>query len=216
MTDDDRDGSGQFTQQYPDDAFLQAVRAHEPGGTSEIAAAVGCTTQNADYRLRQLEAAGAVTSKKIGGTLVWTTHHDEGDGDTTGDRPTERAIGRNTPPDPTQSSGRETDRRRQAARAFTRRVVDRLGDSVREAYLFGSVALEDATESSDVDVLVVVDADADFASVDDRLLDIAYTTGMEYDVPIEVHSIRGDDFDARRDRGEPLVRRVLRDGVAIA
>jgi predicted transcriptional regulator len=76
MTDETRDERGQFAPEYADEGFLDAVRAHEPAGTSEVADAVGCTTQNADYRLRQLRDAGYVESKKVGRSLVWTLADD--------------------------------------------------------------------------------------------------------------------------------------------
>jgi predicted transcriptional regulator len=77
MTDDRRDEQGRFAPEYSDGEFLDAVREHEPAGTSEVADAVGCTTQNADYRLRKLRDAGRVKSKKVGRSLVWTLSGDE-------------------------------------------------------------------------------------------------------------------------------------------
>ncbi|AUV80259.1 hypothetical protein C2R22_00095 [Salinigranum rubrum] len=76
MTEDRRDEHGQFAPEYTTEEFLNAVREHEPAGTSEVAEAVGCTTQNADYRLRQLREGGRVASKKIGRSLVWTLTND--------------------------------------------------------------------------------------------------------------------------------------------
>lgn len=187
MADDERDATGRYAQQYPDEAFVNAVEAREPAGTSEIAQAVGCTTQNADYRLRRLERDGSVSSKKVGGSLVWTAEVADGN----------------------DMSHRD------AASTFFDRVQDRLGDAIVDGYLFGSVARETATETSDVDVLVVVDADADFQSVDDQLLAIAYDVGLEFDVQIEVHPVREREFVARQERGEPFVRRVLEEGTAI-
>lgn len=40
---------------------------------------------------------------------------------------------------------------------------------------------------------------ADYATIDDQLLDIAYAIQLDYDVPIEVHSIRASEFAARKD-----------------
>lgn len=71
MVDDRRDDRGQFTPTYSEEEFLNAVSEYEPAGTSEVADAVNCTYQNADYRLRQLEEKGKVRSKKIGQSLVW-------------------------------------------------------------------------------------------------------------------------------------------------
>jgi len=77
MTEERRDERGQFTPQYDDEEILDAVRNHEPAGTSEVADALGCTTQNADYRLRKLRDAGRVESKKVGRSLVWTLSGDK-------------------------------------------------------------------------------------------------------------------------------------------
>lgn len=77
MTEERRNERGQFTPQYDDEEILDAVRDHEPAGTSEVADALGCTTQNADYRLRKLRDAGRMESKKVGRSLVWTLSTDE-------------------------------------------------------------------------------------------------------------------------------------------
>lgn len=71
MSNRDRGDSGQYRPEYTDEAFLDAVRENEPATTSEIAAAVGCVRQSADYRLRQLREEGLVTNKKVGPSLVW-------------------------------------------------------------------------------------------------------------------------------------------------
>jgi predicted transcriptional regulator len=67
----DRTDAGQFQPEYDEDAFLKAVREHDPATTAEVAEAVGCVRQNAIYRLKQLREAGAVTSKKAGQSTVW-------------------------------------------------------------------------------------------------------------------------------------------------
>jgi len=68
----DGEGGGKAAnEQYPDSAFLEAIRDGNRG-TSDIADAVGCKRRTADYRLRQLEEAGDVTSEKIGRSLVWS------------------------------------------------------------------------------------------------------------------------------------------------
>ena len=54
-----------------DRGVLDAVAARESASTTEIAEEVGITCQTAVQRLRQLEERGAVTSRKIGTSLVW-------------------------------------------------------------------------------------------------------------------------------------------------
>lgn len=76
MSENDRDDRGHFQPEHDDREFLTAVATHEPAGTTEIAEAVGVTRQNADKRLRRLEEAGTVTSKKIGNSLAWMLAED--------------------------------------------------------------------------------------------------------------------------------------------
>ena len=77
MSERDRDSSGRFKPEVSDEEILDAVRNHEPAGTSEVGDAVGLARQNADYRLRQLEDEGRIESKKVGQSLVWTLLSDE-------------------------------------------------------------------------------------------------------------------------------------------
>lgn len=113
--------------------------------------------------------------------------------------------------DPSNPSAHAIDQRahRQAAQDFFDRVLDRLDDAIEACHLFGSVARGVATASSDVDVLVVVADDADFAAVDDVLLELAYAVQLEHEVRIEVHSITASEFSDRRDRGDPFLSNVL-------
>ncbi|SFH05365.1 FaeA-like protein [Halopelagius inordinatus] len=67
--------SGDVT--HPEEDYLDAVRAHAPASTKEVADAVGVTRQGADYRLRQMESDGEVESKMVGNSLVWMIIDDE-------------------------------------------------------------------------------------------------------------------------------------------
>lgn len=105
---------------------------------------------------------------------------------------------------------------REAAETFVERLHTRLDDAIDACYLFGSVARDDATADSDVDVLVVIADDADYATVDDQLLDLAYDVQLEYEVRVEVHSIRAAEFATRKERGDPVVRTAVEEGESIA
>ena len=67
----EQDDSGKIRQKYSDEDFIDAVEAHEPASTKEVADAVGCSRRNADARLRTLEDAGQVRSKMVGNSLTW-------------------------------------------------------------------------------------------------------------------------------------------------
>lgn len=68
---DERDDEEKFTSTYPESAFLDAIRSEHNPTTGDIAEAVGCTQQNAWYRLDQLRELGIVTSEKVGNANVW-------------------------------------------------------------------------------------------------------------------------------------------------
>lgn len=72
MSESERDDHGRFTPKHTDEVIVAAVEKHAPAGTSEVADELGIARPSADYRLRRLEDAGRVTSKKIGNTLAWT------------------------------------------------------------------------------------------------------------------------------------------------
>jgi len=62
---------------HSEEEYFDAIRENTPASTSEIAGAVGVTRQGADYRLRQLEEDGKVTSKMVGNSLVWMLAEDD-------------------------------------------------------------------------------------------------------------------------------------------
>lgn len=97
---------------------------------------------------------------------------------------------------------------RQAASAFIERAHDRFDDAIEEFVFFGSVAQGTHGADSDVDMLAVIADDAEYAAVDDRLLEIAYDVSLEYGVRIEIHSMRARDYARRRARGDPFIRRI--------
>lgn len=101
---------------------------------------------------------------------------------------------------------------RAAATAFAERAREACDAAVQSVFLFGSVAAGHHRPTSDVDVLVVLADDADYGTVDDRLLDISYEVRLEYGVPVEAHTMRETAFETRRERGDPFVRRVTEEG----
>lgn len=74
------ENTGRFSDHYPDEDFLAAVREADLPTTTEVADAVSCNRRTAYVRLQELEDRGVVESRKIGRTLVWKTTEDETDG----------------------------------------------------------------------------------------------------------------------------------------
>lgn len=69
----DRDeDSGKYTDKYPREEFVKAIRA-EGGmaGTQDVADRVGVIYDTAYKKLRRLEEGGEVSSRKIANARVW-------------------------------------------------------------------------------------------------------------------------------------------------
>lgn len=68
---DERDDeSGQFTPEFTDEDFLEAV-GEDGASTSDVAEAVGCKYRTAYARLTDLREEGRVTSREVGNSLFW-------------------------------------------------------------------------------------------------------------------------------------------------
>jgi predicted ArsR family transcriptional regulator len=65
------DFSGRYTEEYPDSEFLRVVSTLGSCSTSDVAEQLGCSSDLAYRRLRQLDDDGRVNSEKIAGTLRW-------------------------------------------------------------------------------------------------------------------------------------------------
>jgi len=66
------DDSGKFTEQYPTEAFLDAVASIDNATTSKVAEKVGCSYDLAYRRLHSLADDGKVVRTKVGGILMWS------------------------------------------------------------------------------------------------------------------------------------------------
>lgn len=73
------DSSGQFTPEFSDRDFLDALVDSGSGTTTEIAEAVGCEYRTAYARLGDLDDDGRVSSRKVGNSLLWEATADDTD-----------------------------------------------------------------------------------------------------------------------------------------
>lgn len=73
------EGSGQYTESYPAELFLDAIRDAEDGfaGTGTLAETVGCSERLALLKLDQLAGDGRVRSRDIGRSSVWLLADEE-------------------------------------------------------------------------------------------------------------------------------------------
>jgi predicted transcriptional regulator len=72
MGDRERDEeSGEFTEEYPLQEFLEALDELGPSGTTDISEYVGCDRRTAYLKLKSLEEEGKVRGRKVGNSLLW-------------------------------------------------------------------------------------------------------------------------------------------------
>lgn len=82
-------------------------------------------------------------------------------------------------------------RHRKAFEKFRKNLEDLLGDGLDQVILFGSVARGEASEESDVDVLVVLED----KSLKDKVFDISYEIMLEKDVYISPKVVSKSEFE---------------------
>lgn len=63
--------SGKFTETYPPEDFLEALKELGAAGTTDIAGFVGCDRRTAYLKLKSLEKEEQVDSEKVGNALLW-------------------------------------------------------------------------------------------------------------------------------------------------
>jgi predicted nucleotidyltransferase len=97
------------------------------------------------------------------------------------------------------------------ARAFAQRLRHRLGKHLREVRLFGSRARGDARNSSDYDMLVIVDQRT--SEIRSEILDIEVDLLDEYDVLV-TSMLRSED-EWRVSQNYPFARNIAREGVTL-
>ena len=94
---------------------------------------------------------------------------------------------------------------------FKKKVSDKFGKV--NVILFGSHARDDAEKESDIDVLVILNRDADIKTKE-AIYDIAYDLGLKYDVILDVSVYSRAEWD--RYKGVlPFIINVEREGVVI-
>lgn len=103
--------------------------------------------------------------------------------------------------------------RERAFAAFARAAQDAHGEHIDDIILYGSVARGEATERSDVDVLVILSGDEppeELATRPNTLTDLAFDIGLEYNVKISIYIKTRESFESRQDH--PFLQNVRREG----
>ncbi len=77
----DRDETtGRYSESFPSEAFIDAIDAlGGAAGTQEVADQVGCQYRTAYGKLRDLESAGRVSSRKVANARLWSVVDESAD-----------------------------------------------------------------------------------------------------------------------------------------
>ncbi|MDO8137600.1 MAG: nucleotidyltransferase domain-containing protein [Candidatus Brocadiales bacterium] len=86
------------------------------------------------------------------------------------------------------------------------------GEGLKNIILYGSWARDEATEDSDIDLLVVLEGDVQPGKEIDRMIDIITDINLKYGVLIAVYPISERDYLTLK---SPLLMNVRREGVPV-
>lgn len=95
-------------------------------------------------------------------------------------------------------------------REFKKEIRKLYGERLKEVILYGSWARGEATEESDIDLLVVLGGEVAPGREIDRMIDIITEMNLKYGVLISVHPVSEGDFYKLK---SPLLVNVRREGV---
>ena len=97
--------------------------------------------------------------------------------------------------------------------AYRRALASRFGDLVEEIIVFGSKARGDATEDSDLDILIVI-REGDWA-VKDAVTEPGYLSSIGTSVVPSFMVLTRQEWDQHARERVPFWRTVTRDGVSV-
>ena len=95
-----------------------------------------------------------------------------------------------------------TEFKKEIARLYSKRL--------KEMILYGSWARGNATEDSDIDLMIVLDGDIAPGREIDRMIDIITDTNLRHDVLISVYPISAKNYSTVN---SPLLLNVRREGI---
>lgn len=99
---------------------------------------------------------------------------------------------------------------RTAVEAFKEKVADLYGERLDQILLFGSQVRGEATEASDVDLMVVLEGPVDRFEEIDRMGELTWEIDLEHGVLLAVVPVSTEAFEQG---ASPLLRNVRREGV---
>ena len=115
--------------------------------------------------------------------------------------------------DQTARESLPADAHAEAAAAFAERARSQYDADIAELYVFGSTIRGDNHgRASDVDVLIVLEDDANRDHIADSLRDIALDATIEYGPAVELHIFSETTFERYKREGHPFIYNAITEG----
>lgn len=86
-----------------------------------------------------------------------------------------------------------------------------LNDSVKDIILFGSQSSGNTTDSSDYDILIVLERDYD-ARVENKVYDLCYDIDLKYNIIIDAHLISRRELKTLKGK-QPIYTKAIKTGL---
>jgi len=97
-------------------------------------------------------------------------------------------------------------------REFKKKVKKFYGSKLKDVILYGSWARDDATDDSDIDIIVVLGYTVIPGKEIDNLIDIITDINLKYNTLISVYPVSENDYKTLK---SPLLLNVRREGLSI-
>ena len=81
---------------------------------------------------------------------------------------------------------------------------------IKDVILFGSRASGDANETSDYDILIILDSDYSWSD-ENRILDLCYDIDLKYNIIIDVHLMSKNEIGSLRGK-QPIFVNAIKTG----
>ncbi len=101
---------------------------------------------------------------------------------------------------------------RKSLEEFKGRVARELAGSIEAIVVYGSVARGEATENSDIDLLIVSDEKEE---IEDKVLEITYDIDLKNNTVTTRLYLTPEEMEREVRHGSPFIRDVLAQGVAL-
>ena len=100
---------------------------------------------------------------------------------------------------------------KQVVQEFSRRAHEFYGDDLKQIVVYGSVARDEATLDSDIDLAVVLAGAVAPSREIDRMIEIITDINLEYGVLLPVYPVSEQDY---ANRESPLLINIRREGIS--